>query len=175
MERGVAHKTVYDRREYSDYDSTKESGHDFMRGNEIFIFSTTSKTALKLTQSSIQWIPGSFFLCVCAKRPGREAGHSPPSNNEAEYAWNYTSNPRMSSWCGAIKRKDNFILPFWYYPRIYDQVLTSGFATKILNALLMSLMSIAWCHTYLSWFDNPSLDKISINCTIKRQQQMNIG
>jgi len=50
------------------------------------------------TQPPIQWVPGTFYLLV--KRPGREAGHSPPYSAEVKNAWNYTST-NTSSWHGA--------------------------------------------------------------------------
>jgi len=43
---------------------------------------TVSRTALGPTQSSIQWVPGA--LSLGAKRPGREADHSPPSSAEVK-------------------------------------------------------------------------------------------
>jgi hypothetical protein len=44
----------------------------------IFLFTT----ALGPTQPPIQWEPGAFSLGI--KRPGREAGHSPPSSAEVK-------------------------------------------------------------------------------------------
>jgi len=41
------------------------------------------------TQPHIQWVPGALSLGV--KRPGREAGRSPPSSAEVKNAWRYTS------------------------------------------------------------------------------------
>jgi hypothetical protein len=43
---------------------------------------TVSRTALGPTQSPIQWVPGA--LSLGAKRPGREADHSPPSSAEVK-------------------------------------------------------------------------------------------
>jgi hypothetical protein len=57
-------------------------GFDSGRGLGIFLFSTASRTALGLTQSPIQRIPGALFLGV--KRPGREADHSPPFSAEVK-------------------------------------------------------------------------------------------
>jgi hypothetical protein len=48
----------------------------------IFLFTTASRTALGLTQSPIQWVPGVLSLGV--KRSGREADHSPPSSAEVK-------------------------------------------------------------------------------------------
>jgi hypothetical protein len=47
-----------------------------------FFFTIASITALGPTQPPIQWVPGVFSLGV--KRPGREAGHSPPSSAEVK-------------------------------------------------------------------------------------------
>jgi hypothetical protein len=57
-------------------------GFDFWWGLGIFLFATTSRTALGPSQLLIQWVPGSLSLGV--KRPGREAGHSPPSSAKAK-------------------------------------------------------------------------------------------
>jgi hypothetical protein len=51
------------------------------RGLGIFLFTTASRTAVRLTQP-IQWVPGALSLGV--KRPGREADHSPPSSAEVK-------------------------------------------------------------------------------------------
>jgi len=56
-----------------------------------FLFTTVSRPVLEPTQSHIHWVPGSLSLGV--KRPGRKAGHSPPSSAEVKNAWSYTSIP----------------------------------------------------------------------------------
>jgi hypothetical protein len=53
---------------------------DSRRGMGIFLFTTASRTALRLIWPPIQWVPGSLSLGV--KRPGHEADHSPPSSAE---------------------------------------------------------------------------------------------
>jgi len=55
---------------------------DSRRGLGIFLFTTASRTALELTRPPVQWVPGALSLGV--KRPGREAGHSPPSSAEVK-------------------------------------------------------------------------------------------
>jgi hypothetical protein len=45
---------------------------------EIFLFTSTFRTALGPTQPPIQWVPGALSLGL--KRPGHEADHSPPSS-----------------------------------------------------------------------------------------------
>jgi hypothetical protein len=55
---------------------------DSRRGLGIFLFTTVSRTTLGPTQPPIQWVPGALSLGI--KRPGREAGHSPPSSAEVE-------------------------------------------------------------------------------------------
>jgi hypothetical protein len=50
-------------------------------GQEIFLYSITSRPALRPTQPSAQWVPGSVFPGI--KRPGLdEADHSLPSSAE---------------------------------------------------------------------------------------------
>jgi hypothetical protein len=41
--------------------------------------------------SPIQWVPGDISPEL--KRPGREAGHSPPTSAEVKKMWTYTSTP----------------------------------------------------------------------------------
>jgi hypothetical protein len=48
--------------------------------------------ALGLIQPPNQCVLGTLFLK--AKRPGREADHSPPSSAEVKNAWSYTSTPQ---------------------------------------------------------------------------------
>jgi hypothetical protein len=56
-----------------------------------FHFSMSSRQSLGPTQSPIQWVPGA--LSSGAKRPGREADHSPPTSAEFKKTWVYTSTP----------------------------------------------------------------------------------
>jgi hypothetical protein len=67
-------------------------------GGWEFFFSTSSRPALGPTQP-IQWRSGALSLGV--KRPGREAGHLPPSSVEVKNALRDTSTPNTSSWSGA--------------------------------------------------------------------------
>jgi hypothetical protein len=59
-----------------------------------FIFSTSSRPAMRSNQFPIQWVPGVLFPRV--KRPGREDDHSPPASIEINKMWNYTSIPPYS-------------------------------------------------------------------------------
>jgi hypothetical protein len=65
----------------------------------IFLFTTASRPALGPTQPPIKWVSGALSLEV--KRPGREAGHSPPSSEEVKNACSYTSIPQYAfmAWC----------------------------------------------------------------------------
>jgi len=58
-----------------------------------------SRLSLGPTQPPIQKLPGA--LSLGAKRPGREADHSPPYSAEVKTAWNYTSIPQYAfrAWC----------------------------------------------------------------------------
>jgi len=55
------------------------------------------------TQPSIQCVPGALSFGV--NRPGREAGHSPPSSAEVKNVWDYTSTPQYAQ---LKKHMDNF-------------------------------------------------------------------
>jgi len=51
------------------------------------------------TQPPIQWAPGSLYLE--AKRPEREADHSPSSSAKVMNMWSYTSTSQyvFMAWC----------------------------------------------------------------------------
>jgi hypothetical protein len=70
-----------------------------------FLFSTSSRSALGLTQLSTQWVPGA--LSEGLKRPRREADHSPTS---AEVK-NGTVIPPLLHTSSLIKHRENFIHP----------------------------------------------------------------
>jgi hypothetical protein len=57
---------------------------------DFSLFSTSSRPALGPTQPPTQWVPGAISLG--AKRPGREADHSPPTSAEVNNT-QYTSQP----------------------------------------------------------------------------------
>jgi hypothetical protein len=52
-----------------------------------FFVSTSSRQALGLTQSPIQWLPGALSPTV--KLSEREADHSPPASAEVKKIWLY--------------------------------------------------------------------------------------
>jgi hypothetical protein len=52
-----------------------------------FLFSTSSRPALRSTKLPIQWVPGAVFPGL--KRPGREADHSPPASAKVKKMWIY--------------------------------------------------------------------------------------
>jgi hypothetical protein len=57
---------------------------------KIFLLSTSaSRPVLGPIQPPIQWVPGGSFPGL--KRPGREAGNSPPTSAEIKNTWIYTS------------------------------------------------------------------------------------
>jgi hypothetical protein len=79
----------------------EDRGFESRWGLGIFLFTTTSRTALGPTQPPIQWVPGALSLGV--KRPGREADHLPPSSAEVkewvEVCYHSRNTP---SWRGAV-------------------------------------------------------------------------
>jgi hypothetical protein len=60
-------------------------------GSRMFLFSRSSRPALRSTQPPLQWVPGDLSPEV--KRPGREVDHSPPNSAEVKKMWIYTSAP----------------------------------------------------------------------------------
>jgi hypothetical protein len=66
-------------------------GFDSRQGQEIFLYFTSSRPALGLTQPPVQWVPGALSPGVT--RPGREADHSPPPSAMVKNMWIYTSTP----------------------------------------------------------------------------------
>jgi hypothetical protein len=79
-------------------------GFDSLRGLGIFLFTTTSRTALGPTQLPIQCVPEALSLEV--KRPECEADRSPPSSAEVkECVELYLHTPNTPSWRGAQFKK----------------------------------------------------------------------
>jgi hypothetical protein len=58
---------------------------------KYFLFSKSSRLALRSTQPPIQWVPGALSTGV--KQLGREVDHSPPTSAEVKKMWIYTSTP----------------------------------------------------------------------------------
>jgi hypothetical protein len=85
-------------------------GFDCRRGLGVFLFTTTSRTALEPNQPPTHWVPR--VLSPGVKRPGREADHSPPSSAEVENAWSYTSTP-------PVKHRYNFTFYLFYNEYYY--------------------------------------------------------
>jgi hypothetical protein len=63
---------------------------------KIYLFSTSSRSALGPTQPPIQWVPGAISPGV--KRPGREADHSFTSGAEIKNDGAIPPLPHTSSW-----------------------------------------------------------------------------
>ena len=64
------------------------------QGQEICLFSETSRQTVRLTLSPVQWLPA-FFRGVGEelKLLGREVDHSLPFNAEAQNEWSYIFTP----------------------------------------------------------------------------------
>jgi hypothetical protein len=75
-------------------------GFDSRWGLGIFLFTTTSRTALEPTQPPIQWLPRALSLEL--KRPGRESDYSPPFSAEVKECMElYRQSPNTPSLRGA--------------------------------------------------------------------------
>jgi hypothetical protein len=89
-------------------------GFNFQWGLGIFLFTTTSRMALRPTQPPIQWVPMALPLGV--KQLRHEAEHPPPySVKIKEWVELYHHSSHMPSWHGAQLRKkhrDNFTFTF---------------------------------------------------------------
>jgi hypothetical protein len=72
----------------------------FRQGQEIFLYSTASLSALELTQP----------LSPEVKRPRLEDDHSPPSNAEEKKWLKYTSNTFHDIKCCVKKYQKNIVL-----------------------------------------------------------------
>jgi hypothetical protein len=82
-------------------------GFDSQQELGIFLFTTTSRTALEPTQPPIQWVPGALSLGV--KWPGREADHSPLSSAKVKEWVELYLHPHYTfmAWC--LVKKIKFI------------------------------------------------------------------
>jgi hypothetical protein len=69
-------------------------GFDSRHGQEVFLLSIASTSALGPIQPLIQWVPGALSPEV--KRQGREADHSSPSSFEVENGGAILPLPHMS-------------------------------------------------------------------------------
>jgi hypothetical protein len=71
----------------------------FAEGQEIILYSTVSRLALRPTQAPIQSVLGA--LSPELKRPKCEADHSPPSSTEIKNSGAIPPLPHTSLWRGA--------------------------------------------------------------------------
>jgi hypothetical protein len=60
-------------------------------GVKNFLFSRSSRPALRSIQPTLQWVQGALSQGV--KRPGREVDQSPPTSAQVKKMWIYTSAP----------------------------------------------------------------------------------
>jgi hypothetical protein len=79
------------------------------------------RQALGPTQPPIQWVPGA--LSLGAKRPRREADHSPPSSAEVKNAWSYTPIPPVRLHGVVLNQSTGTTLPFFF---TYMSMYTPG-------------------------------------------------
>jgi len=69
----------------------RKSFEEYFQDSTIYLFTTASRPALRLTQPLYQWVSGALSLGV--RRLEREADHSPPSSAEVKNASSYDSTP----------------------------------------------------------------------------------
>jgi hypothetical protein len=68
------------------------AGFESKHGQEVFLFTKTSRPVLIPSQRPVQWVPG-FFVRI--KRPGREDDHSLPFRAKVRNDWSYKSSPSV--------------------------------------------------------------------------------
>jgi hypothetical protein len=78
----------------------------------MFLYTTESRTALGLTQSPIQWVPGALSLRV--KQQEREADYSPPPSAEVRMRGAIPPLPQYAfmAWCSAKAQGQLYFLPY---------------------------------------------------------------
>jgi hypothetical protein len=84
---------------YSDGLRAGRPGFDSRQGQEIFLFSTASRSALRPTQPPMQWVLVAFF--PAGKTPGAVADHSLPSSAKVKNGGAIPPFPHTSSRRGA--------------------------------------------------------------------------
>jgi hypothetical protein len=98
-------------------------GFDSQQGLEIFLFITSSRMALGLTQPPIPWVPG--VLSMGVKQPGCEADHSSPSSAKVkEYVLLYLQYTFMA-WSSVKRKSTGTTLPLLFIP-LYLQLTEKG-------------------------------------------------
>jgi hypothetical protein len=112
-----------------------------------FLFSKSSRPALRSTQPPIQWVPGALSPGV--KRPGREIDQSPPTSAEVNKMWLCTSTPPYAF----MKHRDKFTFTLlasyplnleklaFYCSLICFAFCSVAFTTKILYTFNVSYRS----------------------------------
>jgi hypothetical protein len=97
-------------------------GFDSWQGLGIFLFTTTSRMTLRLTQPSIQGVPGAFSLGV--KWPGHDADHSLVLRSKNECSYTSTPQYALMAWCLVKKTKAQgqlYLLTFTSTPKAVTQ------------------------------------------------------
>jgi hypothetical protein len=138
-------------------------GFDSRRGLGIFLFTTTSRTALGPTQPPIQWIPGALSLGV--KRPVREADHSPPSSAEVkEWVEPYLHSPIRLYGVVFRKKAQGQLYLYLYTTVVFRFTIFGIFSPEKIFWLLMQwwLVTSRWTylqmggvHCWLGWRNSP--------------------
>jgi hypothetical protein len=75
-------------------------GFDSLQRQEIFVFSTPSRLALRPTQPPIQWVLEAVLQRI--KQPGHEAHHSPVLSAMVKNGGAIPPHPHTSPWYDAL-------------------------------------------------------------------------
>jgi hypothetical protein len=90
-------------------------------------FSVSSRTALGLTQASLQWVPETLSQGVRWQK--READNSFPTNAEVKKTWIHTSSPKyVLETQYLVKHRDNLtFFNFFFFGYLFFLLLLMAF------------------------------------------------
>jgi hypothetical protein len=95
-----------------DWQQSGWPGFNFQQGQEIFLYSTASRLALRPIQPPKNQVPGALSTWVM--QPGREAEHSTPSSGEVKYGGAVPPLPLCHHGIVHIESRTRTSLPFLF-------------------------------------------------------------